>query len=248
VSARATAAWVRRRLPTQVGWLRRRLDPTAQGGLPLTGAVAAAALFAWIFGGLTQDVAAGEGAATLDPGTHAFAVAHRTGWLTVIMRTITWLGSNWVLVPLLLAVTVVLLRRHGRPAAGWLWAGYLGAIGLYAIAKQVVSRPRPAMIDLIGHVSGSSYPSGHAIQSLTAWGMLALLAGTGRSPRLRGGLLAAAALVVLLVGVSRIYLGAHWLTDVLAGYALGAAWIAALYALRLRRGDPSRRTTPTRAA
>jgi len=248
LAAAPPAAWVRRRLPTQVGWLRRRLDPTAQGGLPLTAAVAAAALFAWIFGGLTQDVAAGEGAATLDPGTHAFAVAHRTGWLTVIMRTITWLGSNWVLVPLLLAVTVVLLRRHGRPAAGWLWAGYLGAIGLYAIAKQVVSRPRPAMIDLIGHVSGSSYPSGHAIQSLTAWGMLALLAGTGRSPRLRSGLLAAAALVVLLVGVSRIYLGAHWLTDVLAGYALGAAWIAALYALRLRRGDPSRRTTPTRAA
>lgn len=64
--------------------------------------------------------------------------------------------------------------------------------------------------------------------------MLAIVTLAGRTPRARAGLLTAAAAVVLLVGASRIYVGAHWLTDVFAGYALGATWLALLLALRLR--------------
>lgn len=122
------AAWVRRRFPAQLAWLRCRIDPTTPDGLALTAELTAAALSAWMFCGLTQDVAAGEGTARLDPGVHAFAVAHRTGWLTAIMRNATWLGSSWVLVPALVAATVILLRGHrrragARPAAAQLWPG-----------------------------------------------------------------------------------------------------------------------------
>jgi len=254
LAATAPAGWIRRHLPDQVAWLGRRLDPAAPDGLALSGTLALAALFAWIFGGLTQDVIAGEGIAGLDPRVHVFAVAQRTGWLTAVMRNVTWFGSNWLLVPILTAATAVLLRRRDGRAVGWLWTAYLGAVALYALAKPLIHRPRPPAGDLIGAASGPSYPSGHAIQALAAWGILALLAGAGRSPRLRAGLLATAAIIVLLVGASRIYLGAHWLTDVLAGYTLGAAWLAVVSALRRRRGDPtspprrhaSRRTNPTR--
>src|SRR5206468_1971278 len=81
LAATRPARWVRRRYPTQVAWLRRRLDPATPTGLPLTATVAVAALLAWTFGGLTQDVLAADGIARLDPRVHTFAVAHRTGWL-----------------------------------------------------------------------------------------------------------------------------------------------------------------------
>jgi undecaprenyl-diphosphatase len=236
LAATAPATSVRRRFPAQLAWLRRRLDPTTPDGLALTATLASAALLAWLFVGLTQDVIAHEETTRLDPSTHTFAVAHRTGWLTLIMRNVTWLGSTYVLVPVLAAATVILLRRRDRRAVGRLWAALLGAVALYTLAKPLVHRPRPPATDLIGHVTGSAYPSGHATQAIAAWGMLAVVLAAGRSPRARVLLLSAATVVVLLVGASRVYLGAHWLTDVLAGYALGATWLALLIALRLRRG------------
>ena len=236
LAATAPVVWVRRRFPTQLGWLRSRLDPTTPAGLPLTATLASAALFAWIFGGLTQDVTAGEGIARFDPRAHGFAVAHRTDWLTTIMRNVTWLGSGWVLIPILATATVVLLRRRDRRGVGWVWAAYLGAVALYALAKPLVHRPRPPAADMIGAASGLSYPSEHATQAIATWSILALVAAASRSRRTRIVVFTAAVVLVLLVGASRIYLGAHWLTDVLAGYALGATWLALLAALR-RRGD-----------
>jgi membrane-associated phospholipid phosphatase len=232
------AVWVRRRFPAQLAWLGRRLDPSTPAGLALTGCVVVAAVLAWTFGGLTQDVLAAEGIARLDPGAHACAVAHRTPWLTVIMANVTWLGSNWLLLPILAAATIVLLRRGNRSAVLAVWTGYLGAIVLYILAKPLVHRPRPPAADLIGHASGRSFPSGHATQALAAWGVLAVVLLAGRSRTARTVTLTAATVVVLLVGASRIYLGAHWLTDVLAGYALTAAWLGVLAALALRRHPP----------
>ena len=231
----APAAFLRHRFPAQLAWLRRRLDPDIRDGLPLTGALISAGLLAWLFAGLTQDVLAGEEAALLDPRWHAIVVAHRAGWLTLIMRGVTWLGSSYVLVPVLVAATVVLLRRQPWRPARRLWQAYAGSVVLYALVKPVVHRPRPPAGDLIGHVSGPAYPSGHATQAVAAWGMLAITLAAGRSARGRAWLFGAATLVVLLVGASRVYLGAHWPTDVLAGYALAGAWLAILVAVDLRR-------------
>ena len=231
----APAAFLRRRFPEQVAWLRRRLDPGTPDGLALTTALAAAGLCAWLFAGLTQDVLAGEETALLDPRVHAIMVAHRTGWLTLIMRGATWLGSSYVLVPVLIVATVVLLRQPPWRPARRLWQAYAGSVLLYTLVKPVVNRPRPPAADLIGRVVGPAYPSGHAAQALAAWGMLAIVLAAGRSARVRAWLFAAAAALVLLVGISRIYLGAHWPTDVYAGYALAGAWLAVLVALDLRR-------------
>jgi undecaprenyl-diphosphatase len=247
LAATPAAARVRRRFPAQLAWLRHRLSPGAPDGLPLTATLVLAGLCAWTFGGLTQDVLTHQDMSRLDPRVHAFVVAHRTGWLTLVMRNVTWLGSSFVLVPLLMIVTAVLLRRWRVRAAIYLWAAYLGAVVLYTLAKQIVDRPRPPAAELIGRASGPAFPSGHSTQAIAAWGMLAVVALSGRSRRTRVALLSAAAVVVLLVGASRVYLGAHWLTDVLAGYALGGAWLALILALYLRRGTdlPAPRRKPT---
>ncbi|MCW2888858.1 MAG: hypothetical protein JWL58_5720 [Streptosporangiaceae bacterium] len=240
LAASRPAAWARRRLPRQLGWARRRLDPTTPAGLPLTSALITAALSAWIFAGLSQDVLAREELARLDPQVNAFVLGHRTGWLTTIMEAATWLGSTLVIVPLLAAASVYILRaRCDLHAAGYLWAAFGGSVILYEAFKSMVGRARPPAAQMILHAGGYAYPSGHVTQTIAAWGLLAFLLTTGHPPpggRARSLILATATTVILLVGASRIYLGVHWFTDVLGGYSLGAAWLALILAHRLTRG------------
>jgi undecaprenyl-diphosphatase len=223
VAAAPPLAWARRRFPAQVAWGRRRLDARSPQGFWLTFTVAAGALAAWAFGGLTQDVAGHDDTVRADPHVTAWVIAHRTGWLTSALQVLTWLGSTAVIIPAGLAVGLYFLfrRRTWQPLA-LLAAAVAGAIGLYGIVKPLVGRPRPPAAIWIGHYTGAAFPSGHATQSAAFYAMLAIVLGAGLSARGRAILWSAAALVVLIVGASRIYLAAHWLTDVLAGYALGA--------------------------
>jgi membrane protein DedA with SNARE-associated domain/membrane-associated phospholipid phosphatase len=234
LAATPPLAWVRRRFPAQVAWGRQRLDPTSPRGFWLTFTIAAGAFAAWAFAGLTQDVVGHDEAALSDPHVTAWVVAHRTEWLTGVMRVATWLGSTVVIVPMGLIVGLMLLvrRRDWRPLAV-LSAAVGGAVGLYNIVKPAVGRPRPPGAIWIGHYSGAAFPSGHATQSIAFYAMLATVLGVGRSPRAKALLWSLAALVVLVVGATRIYLGAHWLTDVLSGWALGASWVAVVVAFLL---------------
>ncbi len=227
VAATPPLAWIRRRFPAQVAWGRRRLDTRSPQGFWLTFTAAAGALAAWAFGALTQDVVGHDEAALADPHVTAWVIAHRTEWLTSALNVLTWLGSTAFIIPMGLAAGLyfVIRRRDWRPLA-LLAAAVAGAIGLYDIVKPLVGRPRPPAVIWIGHYTGGAFPSGHATQSAAFYAMLAIVLGTGLPFRRRAVLWSAAALVVLIVGASRIYLGAHWLTDVLAGYALGASWVA----------------------
>jgi membrane-associated phospholipid phosphatase len=180
-----------------------------------------------------------------DPHVTAWVIAHRTGWLTSALSVLTWLGSTAVIIPLGLAVGLYFLirRRTWQPLA-LLAAATAGAIGLYDIVKPLVGRPRPPAAIWIGHYTGAAFPSGHATQSAAFYAMLAIVLGAGLPSRRRAILWSAAALVVLIVGASRIYLAAHWLTDVLAGYALGATWVAIVVAVLLTTSrDTGKATT-----
>jgi membrane-associated phospholipid phosphatase len=220
-----------------VAWGRRRVDRGSPLGLGLTVTASVAALAVLAFGGLTWDVVGHHGLALSDPHVTAWAVAHRTGWLTGAFRVVTWLASIVVIVPvaLITGLFFVLRRRQWWPLV-LLAAAIAVAAGLYTLIKALIGRPRPPPAIWIGHFSGAAFPSGHSTQSVACYATLAVILGAGRPARAKAALGTAAALVILAVGASRIYLCAHWLTDVLGGYALGAWLVAVLVIVRLSAG------------
>jgi membrane protein DedA with SNARE-associated domain/membrane-associated phospholipid phosphatase len=226
--------WVRRRFARQEAWILRRLDPDSPRGSWLTFTIVVIALAAWAFGALTQDVLGHDEVALLDPHVETWVIAHRTGWLTSVVEAVTWMGSTTVIVPasLVIGSLFVLRRRDWRPST-LLAAAVAGAFVLANIVKPLVDRPRPSSAIWIGRYAGASFPSAHATQSIAFYSMLAVVLGLGSSPRTRTLLWSGAVLVVLVVGASRIYLGAHWMSDVLGGFALGAMWVAVLLAITI---------------
>ncbi|HEX6447026.1 MAG TPA: bifunctional DedA family/phosphatase PAP2 family protein [Streptosporangiales bacterium] len=234
LAASGPVAWLRRRFPGTTGWLGRRLDPRYPDGFVLTTMVVATGLCAWGFAGVTQDVLAHEEMVGYDPGVLAFLVAHRSAVLTTAMDVVTWLGSGFVLIPLLVAVSAAMLWRRDVRTVVETWVVYGGGVVSYAAAKSIVARPRPPAADALVDTTNWSFPSGHAVQAVAAWGTLAFLLAVRCRGRIRVVAPVGAAVVVAAVGFSRVYLGAHWLTDVLAGCALGGAWLAFVLALHLR--------------
>ncbi|WP_149539426.1 phosphatase PAP2 family protein [Siccirubricoccus phaeus] len=158
-------------------------------------------------------------------------------WLLATMRDLTALGGMAVLsLAGLLALGALLLRRAWR--AAWLLLLALpGGMLLNTLLKQGFDRPRPELVDRLTEVQTASFPSGHAMLSAIGYLTLgALLAGATRRRRERSYILGAAVTVTLLVGGSRVFLGVHWPSDVLAGWCLGAAW--AMGCWLLLRGGP----------
>jgi undecaprenyl-diphosphatase len=149
-------------------------------------------------------------------------------WLEEMMRDFTALGSTGVLAVMTLAVIGFLVFTQKRHAAALVAVSVAGGTLISSLMKFGFARPRP---DLVPHetiVSTASFPSGHSMMSAVVYLTLGvLLARTQAAPRVKIYVLAVAFALTLLVGVSRVYLGVHWPTDVLAGWALGAAW--ALY-------------------
>ena len=236
LAATPAVAWVGTRFPGQVRWIRERLDPSTPRGFWLTFTAAAGLLAVWAFAGLTQDVVWHDEMALFDPHVETWVVAQRTAWLSSGMEIVTWLGSLVVIVPLLLTTLVILIaRRRDWMGTALLVIAVAGAVALYDLVKLVVGRPRPPPTLWIGHYSGTAFPSGHATQAVAFYGTLAILLSLGRSLGARAVVWIGAGLVTIAVGASRLYLGAHWLTDVLGGYALGAAWVALVVAISLLR-------------
>jgi undecaprenyl-diphosphatase len=223
-------AHLRDRYRRQLGFLARRLRPGGALGLSLTVTVVALVAAGWAFGAILQDVLAHDELELVDQPVAVFFVRHREAWLTRAMQDLTNLGSARVLVPLIVVVGVGwwLARRRWQPL-GLLAATYAGADLAFNAVKELVGRPRPPAAILLKPVAGPSFPSGHATQAVAVYGMLAALAAASTSSWPRK--VAAWTLAVItagLVAVTRLYLGAHWLTDVLGGMALGAAWLFAL--------------------
>jgi undecaprenyl-diphosphatase len=170
---------------------------------------------------------------SIDQSVLTWVGEHRSSALTSAMRIVTWLGSAAVLYPATLVLALYWWRRERDWRAGAMLAASLaGSTALYNLFKRIIERPRPPAKDALGTYTHWSFPSGHATQCLAFFAMLLVLACLAGRARLRLWVIAAAA-VVLVVGASRIYLGAHWFTDVLGGYALGGAWVALLTAVGL---------------
>ena len=162
-------------------------------------------------------------------------------WVEELARDVTALGGTGVLAFWTLAV-VGFLFLDRKPHAAWLVLFAVTGGGLLAFGlKDVFDRPRPDLVSHGARVLSASFPSAHSLMSAVAYLTLgALLARLRRSWVIRGYLLAVATFLTVAVGASRVYLGVHWPTDVLAGWSIGAAWAIVCWTAALwlqRRGN-----------
>ena len=211
-------------------------------------ALAAAAAALWAFLGVAGEMREGETAA-LDarlllalrrPGHPADPIGPR--WLEECMRDLTALGGATVLTLVTITAVVTLLfhakRRHALVMGATVIAAQLSG----EVLKALYDRPRPTLVPHGSYVYSASFPSGHStIAAATYLTLAAIIAHLERTRRAKAFVFVLASLMISAVGFSRVYLGVHWPSDVLAGWALGALWaLAAWIALQmLLRGRPA---------
>ena len=173
----------------------------------------------------------------LDSAVTHWVLAHRTPWLTQVMRVVTTFGGSAVLVPVIVVVGLLLRRRRGTWAPlGFLVAAYVGALLAYNVGKRLVGRRRPPLATWLVGASGYALPSGHATQSAAVYAALAVvLIPPGWTARRKAAARIAVGAGVALIGASRVYLGVHWASDVLAGWVVGLLWWRALLETGLGR-------------
>lgn len=178
--------------------------------------------------------AAGDPFRGVDSTVLSWMLAHRSDRLIPAARAITDSGTSWLLFPLVALAGVAARIRTGR------WAPGLAALAVVIIgvsARLVLSRlvrdPRPPRADWLVPVTGFSFPSGHAATSALVAGALGwLFALTLRTGWMRTVLWLGCAGWALLVALSRLYLGVHWISDVVGSWLLAGAWLSALLAAR----------------
>ena len=207
-------------------WITRRTDPTVITGSLLTAAVVVIVLGLGGVGVLVAMVRTKRGFADFDMGASRFGAAHATALSTHVLRMVTQLGGAMVIVPAAVVLAIVEARRQRTAAIAAFLAIAVGGQFLVAnLLKAVVDRTRPD-IDRLTGFSGPSFPSGHATAAAAAFAAAALVLGRGR-PRSTKAVMAGIAVgMAAIIATTRVMLGVHWLTDVMAGLCLGWGWFA----------------------
>jgi undecaprenyl-diphosphatase len=185
----------------------------------------------WAFAELADEVADGETRAFDHAVMLGLREAHDPSdplgptWLEEVARDITSLGGATVLVLLTLAAVGYLLMRRKWSTAIFIALSVIGGTLTSTALKATFARPRPDLVPHAVHVTSASFPSGHAMLTMVTFLTLgAVLAEVQPNRRFKVYILSWAVLLSLLVGVSRVYLGVHWPTDVIAGWCVGSAW------------------------
>ena len=191
----------------------------------------------WAFAGFASEVKEGE-TSTFDK-TILLSMRH-PGDLSPIgspgvqeaARDISALGGVSVL-GLVSLIAVGFLILDGKSHMALFAAGSVtGGLVVSVLLKDIFQRPRPEIVPHIVYASSSSFPSGHSMMSAVTYLTLgALLARSQERKRLKAFFLLLAALIILMVGVTRVYLGVHWPTDVLAGWMAGSLWAMLCWAV-----------------
>jgi undecaprenyl-diphosphatase len=224
-----------------VAWLGRRLRGFyAAAGVLLTAGLLLSLLGVYALSGLTEGVMEGE-TVRFDEGVLLWMNARATPWLDRVALEVTALGGGLVVATISVVAGTLLWLLRQRAHAALLAAAVGGAWVIYPVLKLAFDRPRPRLFEWRAHYAvSSSYPSGHATMSMVLLVVLAYVVhrlSDRRATGVAAMLLAGAA--VLLIGLSRLYLGVHYPSDVIAGYVVGFAWAVfcalAVEALRSRR-------------
>ena len=212
-------------------FMRRRLDPATRYGLRLTLFLVALSLAAIPFASLLIAVASDDELVELDKAAaeNLFELKQRAPFLTNFFNGISMLGAPvwfWILVG---GVTIYLWTRHRYRLVAYLLASTLGGSVLNTAVKIAVDRPRPTFRNpgAITFQDGKSFPSGHTMSSTIAYGALLLIFLPLVPRRYRPWAVAGTMGLVFLIAISRLGLGVHYISDVVGGFILGAAWLSA---------------------
>ncbi|QPL04519.1 MULTISPECIES: phosphatase PAP2 family protein [Actinomyces] len=181
-----------------------------------------------LFAAIAAQVVTGSALTLLDPTATAHAVSLRRPWLTQVAWVATHLGGTTGLTLLALLACAVLAVHGRRLQAGVLAVMMAGSAALTVLLKLAFGRERPSVALLLGEPSSSfAFPSGHSFNTAVLVGALAGVVLLSGAPRARKAVAVLGAVVAsLLVGLSRVYLAYHWMTDVLAGWSLAVAWLS----------------------
>jgi membrane-associated phospholipid phosphatase len=207
----------------------------------------AALLLSFVASRIYDSVTESDGVAGLDKPILQLAVAHRSPVLDSLVTGYTDIAGP-IGMPILAVVAALVLslwRKSWTPAILIVAAG-AGSLLMTIAGKDIIGRHRPPLVDAVPPYEYSpSFPSGHTLNAIVVAGVIAyLLILRQRSAHARVITISVAALFALTIGLSRVFLGHHWFTDVLAGWALGGAWLAIiitshrLYLTARHRGDP----------
>jgi undecaprenyl-diphosphatase len=195
-------------------------------GIFLIAGVIVAAFGTWVFTELAERVVSG-GTQAFDETILRWISAHHSNALTSAMLEITTLGTGTVLIMIVCIAALFLTLTKHKYSALLLLVATGGGLLLDMVLKLQFNRPRPHVFIWGTQAFGSSFPSGHAMGSTITYSTVAYLAARlHRRAWARWLTMSVALLVILLIGVSRIYLGVHYPSDVLAGIIMGLAWAA----------------------
>ncbi len=214
------------RYERQISFLYRRFDRSGRLGLVTTIAVVVVIGAGAAFGVLLEEVLERE-TAFFDEAILLWLADHREPLLTDVMRVVTFFGGVvFTATTLTAAVLISYVRARSLRLPAFLTFALMGGIGLAPVVKLVVGRPRPNFSQVID-VGFHAFPSGHATSAAVVCAALAYVLTRHRSWSVSVWIWTAAGMIAFLIGFSRLYLGVHWPTDVLAGWLLGLAWVAA---------------------
>lgn len=227
--------------PRLVSFLQARLSPEGYLGLHFTVGVLLILLSTWVFTEIADAVWNQEELTLFDKHFSDWVQTLARPWFTVFLLVITHLHSQLGVISIMFVFTLYFVRRRYRFWVMTLLLSVVGGMLLNVALKNIFERTRPSLASPILTVDGYGFPSGHTMAATCLYSALVVFGlWKTRNTRKRVLIIAGGVCMVLLVGFSRIYLGAHYLSDVLGAMAEGLAWVAlcltAIETLRRYRG------------
>ncbi|MDQ6654327.1 MAG: phosphatase PAP2 family protein [Verrucomicrobiota bacterium] len=216
----------RGRFDRPLRFVQKRLSPNGYLGLHLTIGVFVVLLASWVFSEIAEAIRPGAPYASFDPAVTDWFQAHATATLTTLARVVTDFGSVGFITSASVATAAFFAFKRWWTRLLLFGLTMIGGSGLNILLKHFFHRHRPVLENPLVTLSSYGFPSGHTMGSTLFYGLLALLVvQSARRWSVRVAAVVCAGWMVVLVGLSRIYLGAHFLTDVLGAIAAGGAWL-----------------------
>jgi membrane protein DedA with SNARE-associated domain/membrane-associated phospholipid phosphatase len=218
---------LRQRFAPQIVFVQARLSPTSYLGLQLTLGAMSLIGASWLFGGIAEDVVSGDPITVIDVQVAQWFHAHATASMTQVMLVVTH-GHG----PLAISLATVVIAAWLAWKKNWYWLFCVGVtvpsgMLLNVFMKYAFQRARPSFDDPLLALTTYSFPSGHVAGTTLFYGVIAaLLISRTTAWRWRVMTALGALMMVALVALTRVYLGVHYLSDVLAAFAEGIAWLA----------------------